>query len=444
MTEPEIDYKAVFQALPGAVVLLTPELLYADVNEEFLRQMGRTREQAAGGRYLGDDFAHSPDGSGAAVVRNVVASLRRVAETGERETMELQRYDREDPERPGMRYERYLSMINTPVFGPDGRMALLMHRVEDVTELIRAREVALSLQEAIVFDGQFRPHQIGEKWLRQAFECRAGGWWSTHKRSQREEAVRGPGERSSARSVGGARTTRSSGAAGPRSRQAMLPTPRCLGSHASAARYRPAIDTLEVCGDWYDLVDLDGDRGAVAVGDVVGHGLPAAQVMGQLRSALSAASRTTEGPARALEVLGLYARSVEGAENTTAATAFIDWDTRTITYSSAGHPPPALLRGDGTVEFLDRATDPPLGARPEPAPRPQATASFTEGSVLVLYTDGLIERRHEDIDAGLGRLARSLARHRAADPETLADALLADLLPPDGVTDDTALVIVRL
>ncbi|MCL7375791.1 SpoIIE family protein phosphatase [Streptomyces sp. 35G-GA-8] len=372
MTEPEIDYKAVFQALPGAVVLLTPELLYLDVNEEFLRQMGRTREQAAGGRFLGDDFAHSPNDPGAAVVRNVVASLRRVAETGERETMELQRYDREDPERPGMRYERYLSMINTPVFGPDGRMALLMHRVEDVTELIRAREVALSLQEA------------------------------------------------------------------------MLPIPRCLGSHASAARYRPAIDTLEVCGDWYDLVDLDGDRGAVAVGDVVGHGLPAAQVMGQLRSALSAASRTTEGPARALEVLGLYARSVEGAENTTAATAFIDWDTRTITYSSAGHPPPALLRGDGTVEFLDRATDPPLGARPEPAPRPQATASFTEGSVLVLYTDGLIERRHEDIDAGLARLARSLARHRAADPETLADALLADLLPPGGVTDDTALVIVRL
>lgn len=70
--------------------------------------------------------------------------------------------------------------------------------------------------------------------------------------------------------------------------------------------------------------------------------------------------------------------------------------------------------------------------------------AFTEGSVLALYTDGLVERRGEDIDTGLARLADSLARHRAADPETLADALLADLLPLGGVTDDTALVIVHL
>lgn len=172
--------------------------------------------------------------------------------------------------------------------------------------------------------------------------------------------------------------------------------------------------------------------------------LPAAGVMGQLRSALSAASRVVDGPARALEVLGLYARSVDGAENTTVADTFIDWDTHTITYSSAGHPPPALLQADGTVKFLDQATDPPLGARPEHAPRLQATEPFTEGAVLVLYTDGLIERRREDIDTGLARLASSLARHPAAGPETLADALLADLLPPGGVTDDTALVIVRL
>ncbi|WP_406515012.1 SpoIIE family protein phosphatase [Streptomyces sp. NBC_00873] len=371
MTEPEIDYAAVFQALPGAVALLTPQLVYADVNEEFLRVLGRTRSQVTG-RYLRDDFAHSPNDPGVAVVRNIEASLRRVTETGERDTMEVQRYDMEDPDRPGVRDERYLTMINIPVFGSDGRVALLMHRVEDVTELIRARVVALSLQEA------------------------------------------------------------------------MLPALRPVGRHPAAARYRPAVDALDVCGDWYDLVELPGDRIAVAVGDVVGHGLPAAQVMGQLRSALSAASRVTQGPARALEALGLYARSVDGAENTTVASTFIDWNTHTITYSSAGHPPPALLHTDGTVEFLDQATAPPLGARPEPAPRPQATAPFTEGSVLVLYTDGLIERRREDIDTGLARLARSLARHRTADPETLADALLADLLPLGGVTDDTALVIVQL
>jgi hypothetical protein len=371
MTEPEIDYTAVFRALPGTVALLTPQLVYADANEEFLRLAGRTREQLIG-HYLPDDFPDKLNDPAVAVRRNIEASLRRVAETGQRDAIALQRYDAEDPGRPGVRDERYWSWVNAPVFGPDGRVALLLHRAEEVTELIRAREVALSLQEA------------------------------------------------------------------------MLPAPGPAGHYRAAVRYRPATGALNVGGDWYDLAGLPGGRLAVAVGDVVGHGLPAAGVMGQLRSALSAASRVAEGPARALEVLGLYARCVDGAQNTTVADTFIDWDTHTITYSSAGHPPPALLQPGGTVEFLDQATDPPLGARPEHAPRRQATEPFTDGAVLVLYTDGLIERRREDIDTGLARLAGSLARHQAADPETLADALLADLLPPGGLTDDTALVIMRL
>jgi serine phosphatase RsbU (regulator of sigma subunit) len=111
-------------------------------------------------------------------------------------------------------------------------------------------------------------------------------------------------------------------------------------------------------------------------------------------------------------------------------------------HSSAGHPPPALLRSDGTVVFLDQATDPPLGARPEHDSRLQAELGFTEGDTLVLYTDGLIERRGEDI--GLARLARSLATHCTCEPDVLADALLLDLLPPVGATEDTALVGIRL
>lgn len=77
-------------------------------------------------------------------------------------------------------------------------------------------------------------------------------------------------------------------------------------------------------------------------------------------------------------------------------------------------------------------------------PRPQAATGFAEGDTLVLYTDGLIERRAEDIDAGLARLANALTRHQGAHPEAQADAILLDLLPPGGTTDDTALVIVRL
>ncbi|MEU6221955.1 SpoIIE family protein phosphatase [Streptomyces sp. NPDC047022] len=376
MTELEVDYAAVFRALPGAAALLTPKLIFVDVNAEFTRILGRTREEVVG-HFLLEDRSVSDQPlvlrmNERPLVLKILASLRRVADTSERDTIELQRFDVEDPDRPGVWHERYWNLTNVPVLAPDGQVALLLHRVEDVTELIRAREVALTLQEA------------------------------------------------------------------------MLPAFRPVDRHPAAVRYRPAAEALNVAGDWYELVDLPGDRIAVSVGDVVGHGLSAACVMGELRSALSAACLVAEGPARALEVLGLYARTIDGAENTTAATTFIDWDTRTITYSSAGHPPPALLRMDGTVEFLDQATDPPLGARPEHAPRIQATAAFRPGDTLALYTDGLIERRREDIDTGLARLADSLTRHKADDPETLADAVLADLLPPGDATDDTALLIVRL
>src|SRR5258706_4543496 len=99
MTEPEIDYTAVFRALPGTVALLTPQLVYADANEEFLRLTGRTREQVVG-HYLPDDSYGNPDDSAVAVIRNIQASLRREAETGEPDTMALQPYDVEEPGQP--------------------------------------------------------------------------------------------------------------------------------------------------------------------------------------------------------------------------------------------------------------------------------------------------------------------------------------------------------
>ncbi|MCX4539336.1 SpoIIE family protein phosphatase [Streptomyces sp. NBC_01565] len=416
MNGPVIDYQAVFEALPGAVALLTPELVYADANEAFLLMSGRTRGQVVG-RYLFDVFPDNPNDPAATGMRNLDASLRRVAATGERDTMALQRYDVEDSEHPGVWEERYWSPVNVPVLAADGTVALLLHRVEEVTELIKARSARgaagdhrggghAQVLEAELYTRARELQQVNER-LRQA-----------HARERRVAL---------------------------HLQQAMLPAPQPLGHHRAAVRYQPAAGSLNVCGDWYDLVDLPAaDRTVVAVGDVVGHGLHAAGVMGQLRSALSAASHVAQGPAQALEVLGLYARSVDGAEATTAVSVFIDWAGRTLTYSSAGHPPPALRHPDGTVTFLDQATDPPLGARPEHVARPQARTAFVEGSVLVLYADGLIERRREDIDIGLRRLADSLARHRTTDPGTLGDAILADLIPPVGLTDDTALVVVRL
>ncbi|MGW1718541.1 PP2C family protein-serine/threonine phosphatase [Streptomyces sp. NPDC002156] len=404
------DYAAVFQALPGMVALLTPELVYADANEEFLRLTGRKRQDLIG-RQLFDVFPDNPNDPTATGMRNLEASLRRVLATGERDTMALQRYDVECPDRPGEWEERYWSPVNAPVLGPDGRVVLLVHRVEEVTELIRARGGRGGGSRARVLEAELY--------------TRARELQDLNDRLRRAHAR----EREVALAL----------------QEAMLPARRQVGHHRAAVRYRPAVGALNVCGDWYDLVDLvGGDRIGVSVGDVVGHGLAAAGVMGQLRSALSAASRVAEGPAQALDVLGRYAHVVDGAESATAVTTFIDFDRRTITYSSAGHPPPVLVHPDGRVEFLDRATDPPLDARPDPVPRPQADTTFTDGATLILYTDGLIERRREDIDIGLTRLADSLARHRAADPERLADAVLLELLPPGGATDDTALIVVRL
>lgn len=404
-----VDYEAVFQALPSAVALFTTDLVYVDVNEAFLSSIGRTRDQVVG-RSLSDAFPDDPKDPAVIGMRKLQDSLRWVAATGERDAMTLHRYDVERPDRPGVWEERYWSPVNVPVFGPDGRVALLLHREEDITELIRARSGRGTKDRATVLEAELY--------------TRAGELQGVNERLREAHAR--------VREVA------------LKLQEAMLPAPGPVRHHRAAVRYRPAVGELNVCGDWYDLVDLPGDRIAVAVGDVVGCGLTAAGVMGQLRSALSAASRVTDGPAQALETLGLYARSVDGAESTTAVLAVIDSAEHTIAYSSAGHLPPALLHPDGTVDFLDQATDPPLGARPEHIPRPQAETTFTEGATLVLYTDGLIERRHEDIDTGLNRLADSLTHHQNTDPETLADALLTDLTPPAGATDDTALVVLRL
>ncbi|MGW3360999.1 PAS domain-containing protein, partial [Streptomyces bungoensis] len=114
-----IDYAAVFQALPGAVALLTPELVFADANLAWLRQAGRSRDQVVG-HYLFDAFPDSPRDPSASGARALEASLRAVLANGEINTMDLQRYDVESAQRPGQWEERYWSSVNAPLFAPDG------------------------------------------------------------------------------------------------------------------------------------------------------------------------------------------------------------------------------------------------------------------------------------------------------------------------------------
>jgi hypothetical protein len=184
-----------------------------------------------------------------------------------------------------------------------------------------------------------------------------------------------------------------------------------LGAH-----YMPAETRYGVGGDWYDAVPLPGDRILLFVGDVAGHGLTAAITMGQMRSAARALA-PTHGPASLLEALDRFTGSTLQGALATAAGAIIDPAERTVRYCLAGHPP-LLLRGpDGVVTALEEARRPLLGM--DTGPRSEQVVTFAPGSFLVLFTDGLVERRGETFDDGLGRLVLALAAADTTDPASL-------------------------
>ncbi len=213
--------------------------------------------------------------------------------------------------------------------------------------------------------------------------------------------------------------------------------------HGFAVRYTPAEEPLEVGGDWYDVIALSDDRIGVVVGDCVGRGLAAAAVMGQLRSATRALLLRGSEPAEALNELDLFARAVPDALCTTVFCAVIDSRASAITYSSAGHPPPVLADAKGHATFLQQAQSLPMAAWPRRGRRPQATLALPPGATLLLYTDGLIERRRESLADGMSRASAALVRHRNLHPQEVADGLMADLAPPNGYEDDVALLVYR-
>ncbi|MBO8191714.1 SpoIIE family protein phosphatase [Streptomyces oryzae] len=412
-----VDYAALFAATPSPYLVLGPDLVIVDVNRAYLEATGRTHDELVG-QHIFTAFPDNPDDPEADGVRNLGASLHRVLAGRKPDTMALQKYDIPAPGRPGAFEERWWSPVNTPVLDPDGRVAYIIHRVEDVTAFVKAHRTAHPASARV---GEF----LGET---QALEAELYARARELQRLNEELRKAHTREREVAVTL----------------QEAMLDVPDLAHHRNITVRYLPAIGSLNVCGDWYDVVDIPPDQIALAVGDVIGHGLEAAAVMGMLRSALSAAIRALERPAQALEVLGLYARSVEGALGTTAVKAIVDARSQLITYSNAGHPPPVLLHPGGSCELLDRATDPPLGARPQHVARPQASLPYRHGDTLVLYTDGLIERRDEDIDVGLGRLTDVLSECGRLGTEQLADTVLARLGVASGARDDIALLVVRL
>ena len=214
---------------------------------------------------------------------------------------------------------------------------------------------------------------------------------------------------------------------------------------AVETRYRPAVDRMEVGGDWHDafVVD-DGHRVGVSVGDIVGKGIEAACAMGQVRSALRALAGAGTGPAAVIGAVDRFVRTVPDAWASTAVYAEVDLATLELRYTAAGHPPPVLARADGTHELLWGGRSVPIGTLTAGRTRPEASAILAPGDRLVLYTDGLCERRDRGPDDGFELVAHHAARLRDRPLGAMADELVEAMLDRDDVSDDTCVLVLEV
>jgi anti-sigma regulatory factor (Ser/Thr protein kinase)/GAF domain-containing protein len=209
-----------------------------------------------------------------------------------------------------------------------------------------------------------------------------------------------------------------------------------------AACYQAASPPLQVGGDWYDIVDLEDGRIALVVGDCVGHGLSAATVMGQVRSACRAMLFDHPSPAAALAGLDRFAARLPGAQCSTAVCVVLNPDTGELVYSSAGHPPPIIVDADGATHTLDNAHTIALGMRAG-WPRPEARMMMPARATLVLYTDGLVERRRLALEDGIARLSDLVVERRDSALTDLVNHTMSGLEPPGGYQDDVVLLLYR-
>ncbi|MEU6811145.1 SpoIIE family protein phosphatase [Streptomyces sp. NPDC046831] len=209
-----------------------------------------------------------------------------------------------------------------------------------------------------------------------------------------------------------------------------------------AVRYEPATQPLEVGGDWYDTVSLPDGRIGIVVGDCVGRGLGAASVMGQMRSACRALLLQDASPAQALMALDHFAATIPGAMCTTVFCGVLEPGTGRLTYSSAGHPPGILTQPDGTTRLLEDARSIPLAVRPGRT-RPEAECVMPARATLLLYTDGLVERRRRPLTAGIHQASEAVQDGRDTAVDDLASEVMTRLAPADGYDDDVALLLYR-
>jgi GAF domain-containing protein/anti-sigma regulatory factor (Ser/Thr protein kinase) len=208
-----------------------------------------------------------------------------------------------------------------------------------------------------------------------------------------------------------------------------------------AGRYLPAAQAASLGGDWYDVFPL-GRRIGMAIGDVVGRGVPAAALMAQLRTALRAFAFDGNGPVEVMERVNRLLAYLRPATMTTVTYLELDAEAERIAVVCAGHPPPLVIDAEGGASYLPVEPDVALGVSTGASYREQ-TYVLPTGTTLLLYTDGVVEVRGEPLDAGLERLRRIAARGHP-DVEALCDAAVGELVADGRPSDDVALLAVRV
>jgi anti-sigma regulatory factor (Ser/Thr protein kinase)/FixJ family two-component response regulator len=207
---------------------------------------------------------------------------------------------------------------------------------------------------------------------------------------------------------------------------------------ALAARYLPGAAGTEVGGDWYDVIPLADGRVGIAMGDVVGRGIPAASLMGQLRNGLRAYAIEGHAPAAVIERLDRLVQSLNPGRMATLLYMVLEPDGRNAVFANAGHLPPLVVDTDGRPRLLEGGRSVPLGVLPY-ASFEETGARLEPGSTLVLYTDGLVEERGISIEIRLDDLQR-VATAPFQGPNELCERLLRDLLPEGPGVDDVAVL----
>lgn len=209
-----------------------------------------------------------------------------------------------------------------------------------------------------------------------------------------------------------------------------------------AARYEAGSEAMVVGGDWYDVIALSGGRIGITIGDVVGHGLEAAAAMGRLRTAVAALAVHTDSPGTLLSYLDEYSQGTNGVEFASAAYSILDPTNGLLTFASAGHPPMLVISPSGATRWLMEGRSLPLHGAAV-VERSEASVQLEPGSLLIGFSDGLVERRGESLDAGMVRLeatAREVSNRSASE---ICDILVEEMGVATIREDDVVVIAIR-